>query len=165
MQKRGLQEFSVIWLFVFNLFLMSTVYSIEPYEVLLCRKTVIVKAEEIALINFYMPAGKDEFGAKYDFKVYKSTIRYHTLDPIGFAGNIRAIIEFMERGGPERWNTFMEPENGAWGYYCFIRYDGTGKVYYYTQKYVNKTWNIFLFNEDSYEKEVEVTISKVWHLL
>jgi len=50
---------------------MSTVYSIEPYEVLLCRKTVTVKAEEIALVNFYIPAGKGEFGAKYDFKVSK----------------------------------------------------------------------------------------------
>jgi hypothetical protein len=51
MQKRRLLEFSVIELFVFHLFLMSAVYSIEPYQALLCRKTVTLKAEEIALVN------------------------------------------------------------------------------------------------------------------
>ena len=106
-----------------------------------------------------------KFG-KYEFEVSKGTIKYMRFSPIYFQSNISSVIEFMEICDP-KWESPIvhEPENGVGGFSFPSVSSANGEVYDSRQDYVNKTWDIFLYNEDSYDKEVTIDITKIWKLL
>ena len=56
MQKKRLLKIVVISLFALLLISISVVYAYQTHETFICRKSVTVKAGEIAVVTFYMPA-------------------------------------------------------------------------------------------------------------
>ena len=60
---------------------------------------------------------------------------------------------------------FHEPENGVGGFYYTISAGTSGEEYDSSLGLVNNTWDIFLYNEDSYDKDVTINVYKVWKVL
>ena len=52
MQKKRWLKLAIVGLFVFNAIFFSIVYAVQTHETFLCRKSVTVKAGEIAVVNF-----------------------------------------------------------------------------------------------------------------
>ncbi len=165
MQRKRLLELLIIGLFAFHAILFSIVYAVQTHETFLCRKSVTVKAGEIAVVNFYMPEEHGEIGVKYEFEVSQGTIKYMQLDPVAFQSNISSVIELMEVFDLDYDMVFNEPENGVGGFEFTKTYSVSGEVYDSREDYLDKSWDVFLYNEDPYDKEVIIDVTKIWRLL
>jgi hypothetical protein len=165
MQKKRLLQISLVVLCVFLALSFSIVFALETHETFLCRKSTTVKAGEIAVVSFYVPQGLGELGLRYKFDVSKGTIKYMQFDPLIFQGNISSVIEFMEKFDIDYAVFFGEPENGIGGFSFPTMIDESGESYDNRDDYLNKTWDIFLYNEDSFDKEVTIDITRLWKLL
>lgn len=165
MQKKRRLGLAVIGLLLVLAILFTIVFATQTHETFLCRKSTTVKAGEIAVVSFYVPEGGSEEWIKYEFEVSQGTIKYMQFDPVAFQSNVSSVIEFMEKFDLSYDMVFDEPENGIGGFDFTKTYSMSGQVYDTKADYLDKTWDIFLYNEDSYDKEVTIDITKIWKLL
>jgi hypothetical protein len=152
MQKKRLLKLAIIILFVFLVISLTFVafgFPSREYEVFLCQKSITIKAEEFGVLNFYVPQGLTS-GMKIEFSVSEGTIRHWVWASHEFESNINNVLLFMEENNLATERLFHEiNEHGASG---FSWSEGDPHC-------VDQMWDVFLYNKDPYDKEVQIKVS------
>ena len=154
MQKKRLLKVTIIISALFLVLSMIVVafgFPSREYEVFLCQKSITVKAEKFEVLNFYMPQGRTT-GMKIEFTVSEGTINHWVRVSHEFDSNLNNVLQFMEENNFATERLFNEiNEYGKSGFSW-----SEGDPYC-----VDQMWDIFLYNEDSYDKEVQINISLI----
>ena len=152
MQKKRLLKIFVIGLFSLLVISMTIVAFGVPsseYEVFLCQKSITMKAEEFGVLNFYVPQGRAS-GMRIEFRVSEGTIKHWVRVSQEFDSNLNNVLQFMEENNLATERVFNEiNEYGKSGFSW-----SEGDPYC-----VDQMWDVFLYNEDVYDKEVQISVS------
>ena len=165
MQKKQLLKLIIISLFAFHVTALPIVYAVFPpeYETFVSKKSITVKPEELTILNFYMPPGKADM-IKFEFNISDGRIRYYHAVSSRYETNTANLLQFLEKNDLTIDTFFQETDSGTrgigWsGADCR---DGKSTPIDVDHYYVDQKWDIFLYNEDAYDKEVVIDISKKW---
>ena len=152
MQKKRLLKIFVIGLFSLLVISMTIVAFGFPsceYEVFLCQKSITMKAEEFGVLNFYVPQGR-ACGMRIEFRVSEGTIQHWVRVSHEFDSNLNNVLQFIEENNLATERVFNEiNEYGKSGFSW-----SEGDPYC-----VDQMWDVFLYNDDSYDKEVQIRVS------
>ena len=152
MQKKRLLKIFVIGLFsllVISMTIVAFGFPSSEYEVFLCQKSITMKAEEFGVLNFYVPQGRAS-GMKIEFRVSEGTIEHWVRVSHEFDSNLNNVLQFMEENNFATERLFNEiNEYGKSGFSW-----SEGDPYC-----VDQMWDVFLYNEDVYDKEVQISVS------
>jgi len=140
--------------FVFSLigwYVYAQALSVDRKQVLLTTSFKI-GAKEQKFKAFYLSAPAEEF--LIDFNVSMGSIKFSPWQASLFENSLGYFDYYINETTVEKHQVwFFEGNNGTAG--C-----GIDPI-----KDTNQIWYIHFFNEDSYEKEVYIQITKVWHSL
>jgi hypothetical protein len=152
MQKKRLLKIFVIGLFsllVISMTIVAFGFPSSEYEVFLCQKSITMKAEEFGVLNFYVPQGRAS-GMNIEFRVSEGTIKHWVRVSHEFDSNLNNVLQFMEENNLATERLFKEiNEYGKSGFSW-----SEGDPYC-----VDQMWDVFLYNDDSYDKEVQISVS------
>jgi hypothetical protein len=152
MQKKRLLKIFVIGLFsllVISMTIVAFGFPSSEYEVFLCQKSITMKAEEFGVLNFYVPQGRAS-GMRIEFRVSEGTIKHWVRVSQEFDSNLNNVLQFMEENNLATERVFNEiNEYGKSGFSW-----SEGDPYC-----VDQMWDVFLYNEDVYDKEVQISVS------
>jgi hypothetical protein len=152
MQKKRLLKIFVIGLFsllVISMTIVAFGFPSSEYEVFLCQKSITMKAEEFGVLNFYVPQGRAS-GMRIEFRVSEGTIKHWVRVSHEFDSNLNNVLQFMEENNLATERLFNEVnEYGKSGFSW-----SEGDPYC-----VDQMWDVFLYNDDSYDKEVQIRVS------
>jgi hypothetical protein len=152
MQKKQSLKIAIIILFIFHVISMTIVafgFPSSEYEVFLCQKSITMKAEEFGVLNFYVPQGR-ACGMRIEFRVSEGTIKHWVRVSQEFDSNLNNVLQFMEENNLATERVFNEiNEYGKSGFSW-----SEGDPYC-----VDQMWDVFLYNDDSYDKEVQIRVS------
>jgi len=124
------------------------------FETFICRKSVTIGPEEFTVLNFYMPSGQAR-GITFEFEIQNGLINYLTMQSSAFESNPEKILQIVNEQNTTIESFLRETDSG-------IRRTGwnpDNSVYC-----VDQNWDMFLYNQDTYEKQVDIIISKRWIL-
>jgi hypothetical protein len=151
MQRKRSLKLAIIVLFIFFVISLAVVafgFSSREYEVFLCQESITMKAEEFGVLNFYVPQGRAS-GMKIEFRVSEGTIKHWVRVSHEFDSNLNNVLQFMEENNLATERLFHEVnEYGESGFSW-----SEGDPYC-----VDQMWDVFLYNEDSYDKEVQINV-------
>ena len=152
MQKKRLLKIFVIGLFsllVISMTIVAFGFPSSEYEVFLCQKSITMKAEEFGVLNFYVPQGR-ACGMRIEFRVSEGTIQHWVRVSHEFDSNLNNVLQFIEENNLATERVFNEiNEYGKSGFSW-----SEGDPYC-----VDQMWDVFLYNEDVYDKEVQISVS------
>ena len=152
MQKKRLLKIFVIGLFsllVISMTIVAFGFPSSEYEVFLCQKSITMKAEEFGVLNFYVPQGRAS-GMRIEFRVSEGTIQHWVRVSHEFDSNLNNVLQFIEENNLATERVFNEiNEYGKSGFSW-----SEGDPYC-----VDQMWDVFLYNEDVYDKEVQISVS------
>ena len=101
-----------------------------------------------------MPSGQSN-GIKFEFEIQNGSINYLDIQSSAFESNTENILEIVNEQDRNIESFLFETESGikekAWNP------DNSAHC-------VDQNWDIFLYNQDTYEKQVDIIISKTWSL-
>ncbi len=160
MQKKRLLKLVIIGLFALHVTSLPIVYAVFPsrIETFIFKKSITVEPEELTVLNFYVPSGKAG-SIVFEFKVSKGTIRWTYTESSTCETNTDNILQFLEKINTTIDTFFLESGSGfGWIADVWAIKSTPNNV---DNLFVNQQWDIFLYNENSYDKEVEVVISKM----
>ena len=154
MKKMRLSKFTIIGLAILVVTSVSVVYAFASQDdwVVVATKSATVKAGELSVVTFDMPPGRME-EAKFDYRISEGTIMQLPLRSTAFDSDLSKFQLYLEEMnavgalGIARIGNETETTHFAGD-----AYDGF--------KSSDQKWDIFLLNEDSYDKEVQIKISK-----
>ena len=124
------------------------------FETIISRKSVTIDPKEFTVLNFYMPSGQSN-GIKFEFEIQNGSINYLDIQSSVFESNTENILQIVNEQNRTIESFLLETESGirekAWNP------DNSAH-------YVDQNWDIFLYNQNTYEKQVDIIISKTWSL-
>ena len=156
MKNKRLLKLAIISLFVMCVVSVTVVWAFpDPkFETFICRKSVSIDPEEFTVLNFYMPSGQSN-GIKFEFEIQNGSINYLDIQSSAFESNTENILQIVNEQNKTIESFLLETESGirekAWNP------DNSAHC-------VDQNWDIFLYNQDTYEKQVDIIISKTWSL-
>ena len=152
MQKKAVVKIFVISLFsllVISMTIVAFGFPSSEYEIFLCQKSITMKAEEFGVLNFYVPQGRAS-GMRIEFRVSEGTIQHWVRVSHEFDSNLNNVLQFIEENNLATERVFNEiNEYGKSGFSW-----SEGDPYC-----VDQMWDVFLYNEDVYDKEVQISVS------
>ena len=152
MQKKRLLKIFVISLFSLLVISMTVVtfgFPSREYEVFLCQKSITMKAEEFGVLNFYVPQGRAS-GMRIEFRVSEGTIKHWVRVSHEFDSNLNNVLQFIEENNLATERVFNE----------INEYGKSGFSWSESDPYcVDQMWDVFLYNEGAYDKEVQISVS------
>jgi hypothetical protein len=158
MQRKSLLKLVVI--VIVTLVIASALFmyvSGSIHETFLCNKSVSLKEGENTIIEFYMPQGRVD-GIKFDFSVSSGKIKYWAEPSSHFDNNSTYFKEFIDEMisvNPDAlFEVGTETHGGGWT----ICAENPEQII--AEEYANQNWYIYLLNEDIYDKEIQIGISK-----
>jgi len=134
-----------------------TVVSAFPdhrFETFICRNSVTIEPEEFTVLTFYMPSGQSN-GIKFEFEIQNGSINYLALQSSVFESNTENILQIVNEQNRTIESFLLETDSGIRG----KAWNPDNSVHC-----VDQNWDIFLYNQDTYEKQVDIKISKKWSL-
>ena len=154
MRKMRLLKFGIIVLFILLVTSIIFVYAFAPHEneEFLCIKSVTLKGGEHKIVEFYMPSPAS--AVKFDFNISSGTIKYRAEPSSHFDYNQSYFEQFMEEE-----SMALEVDNGPAGFGWSIAVGENPETL--NEEHTDQIWYIYLLNEDSYEKEVVIEVSKL----
>jgi hypothetical protein len=154
MQKKRLLKFVLIGLSILLVTSVIYVYAFSPSEdeAFLCTKSVTLEGGEEIILEFYMPSPAS--AVRFDFNISSGTIKYRAEPSSHFDGNQSYFEQFMGEA------TSLEVENGPTGFGWSIAVGENPEKL--NEEHLDQIWYLYLLNEDSYDKEVQVDITKIW---
>ena len=127
------------------------------YETFLCNRSASLKEMDYAIVEFYMLRGRVD-GVTFDFSVSSGTIKYWAEPSSHFDGNSTYYKEFINElmsDNPDAlFEVGTETHGGGW------TIGGENPEQIIAEEFANQIWYIYLLNEDNYEKEIQIGISK-----
>ena len=153
-KKMRLSKFTIIGLSILLVTSVITIYAFAFQDdwVVVCTKSATVKGGELIVVTFDMPPGPMD-AVMFEFRISEGTIKQLAVWSTAFDSDLSKFQQFMDdmnaQGAPcihEIGNETIETGFGG------DNYDG--------ETYSDQKWDIFLLNEDSYDKEVQIKISK-----
>ena len=152
MQKKAVVKIFVISLFsllVISMTIVAFGFPSSEYEIFLCQKSITMKAEEFGVLNFYVPQGRAS-GMRIEFRVSEGIIQHWVRVSHEFDSNLNNVLQFIEENNLATERVFNEiNEYGKSGFSW-----SEGDPYC-----VDQMWDVFLYNEDVYDKEVQISVS------
>lgn len=148
-----LLKFGIIGIFILLVTSIIFVYAFAPHETeeFLCTKSVTLKGGEHKIVEFYLPSPAS--AVKFDFNISRGTIKHRPEPSSHFDYNQSYFEQFMEEA------VAVETDNGiTGGGWTTIPEVEDDK---FSKEYTDQIWYLYLLNEDSYEKEVVIEISKL----
>jgi hypothetical protein len=152
MQKTQL-KFGIIGLFILLAMSIIFVYAFSPHEneEFLCTESVILEGGEHKIVEFYMPSPAS--AVKFDFNISSGTIKYRAEPSSHFNYNQSYFEQFMDEA------TTLEVDNGPTGFGWSIAVGENPEKL--NEEHTDQMWYIYLLNEDTYDKEVIIEVSKL----
>jgi hypothetical protein len=148
MQKKRLLIYGMFGLMVFLVSFVILVHALayaEKREVLLTTSFTIGRQEQ-KVKAFYLSAPAEGFEVM--FNVSSGSIKFSPWQACTFEDSLGYFEYHNGTAVEKRQVWFFEGNNGTAG--C-------------STEDVNQVWYLHFYNEDSYEKEVHIQITKVWH--
>jgi len=162
MQRKRLLKLVAIGLFILILASAFFVYaSVGIYETFLCNRSVSLEGEENVIVEFYMPQGA-AIGVKFDFSVSSGIIKYWIEPSSHFDCNRSYFKQFIDEMTNENPSFLIEVGNETHERGFNVVAENPEKII--EEEYLDQIWYIYLSNEDMYDKEVQIEISKQWQL-
>ena len=160
MQKTRLLKFVIIGLFILLVTSVIFVYAFAPreYETFLCTKSVTLKGGEQIIVEFYMPSPAS--AVRFDFNISSGTIKYLAEPSSHFDSNQSYFEQYIDECITRQFPIPLEVDNGPTGFGWNIAVGENSEKL--NEEYADQMWYIYLLNEDSYDKEVQIKISKIW---
>ena len=154
MQKKHLLKPTIIISVIFLVLSMMVIafgFPSREYEVFLCQKSITIKAEEFEVLNFYVPQGPTS-GMRIEFRVSEGTLNHWVRVSHEFDSNLNNVLQFMEENNLVTESLFHE----------INEYGKSGFSWSEGDQYcVDQMWDVFLYNEDNYDKEIQINISLI----
>ncbi len=153
MQKIRLPKLTIIGLAILVVTSVIAVYAYASQDdwVLVDTKSATVKAGELSVVTFDMPPGRLE-DEKFDFRISEGTIMYWAVWSTAFDSDLSEFQLYLEDmnavGDTDIVKGMVKTGNESHTF----GYDGLN--------HSDQKWDIFLLNEDSYDKDVQIIISK-----
>jgi hypothetical protein len=156
MNRKRLLTLVTISLFVICVVSVTVVWAFPDhrFETFICRKSVTIDPEELTVLDFYMPSGQSN-GIKFEFEIQNGSINYLTIQSSAFESNPEKILQIVNEQNRTIESFLLETDSGIRG----KAWNPDNSVYC-----VDQNWDIFLYNQDTYEKQVDIIISKTWSL-
>ncbi|MEJ2242690.1 MAG: hypothetical protein P8Y18_11210 [Candidatus Bathyarchaeota archaeon] len=155
MNKKRLLKMTLIGVLIFHLVAISVVFAIRPpeFKSIISKKTITIQPKELTVVSFYVPEGK-AFGIEFEIEISQGNILFYPEISSHHETNTENMLEFLDSHDFTIEEFFHEIESQTWS---TVFGEETSDFL------VDQNWDIFLYNPDSYEKQVEMTISKMWH--
>jgi hypothetical protein len=155
MQKTQLLKITIIGLFVLLVTSVIFVYSFSPHsnKGFLCTKSLTLKGGEHNIIEFYMPSPAT--AVEFDFTISSGTIKYRAEPSSHFEYDQSCFEQFMEEE-----SMALEVGNGPTGFSWSIAVGENPEKL--NEEHTDQLWYIYLLNEDSCDKEIQINILKNW---
>jgi hypothetical protein len=154
MQRTRLALFGVIALFILLVSSMIFVYTFTPppyeKEKFLGFKSVTLGGGKHEIVEFYISSPASY--VKFDFNISRGTIKHLAEPSSHFNQNQSYFEQFVDEVGA------IETDNGITGGGWTIGPEVDDR---FSEEYTDQIWYLYLLNEDTYEKEVTIEISKV----
>ena len=149
MQKIRLSKLAIIGLAILVVTSVIAVYAYASQDdwVLVDTKSATVKGGELSVVTFDMPPGRLE-DEKFDFRISEGTIMYWAVWSTAFDSDLSKFQLYLEDMNAVGATGMVKTGNESHTF----GYDGLN--------HSDQKWDIFLLNEDSYDKEVQIRISK-----
>ena len=156
MKRKRLLKLAITSLFVMCVVSVTVVWAFPDhrFETIISRKSVTIDSKEFTVLNFYMPSGQSN-GIKFEFEIQNGSINYLALESSEFESNTENILQIVNVQNRTIESFLQETDNGIIG----MAWNPDNSAHY-----VDQNWDIFLYNQDIYEKQVDIIISKKWSL-
>jgi hypothetical protein len=151
MHKLRTLKFGTLCLLVALVACATIVYALSYTEnrELLLTTSFKLEGGEQRFTAFYLPAPATAFEVK--FKVSSGTVKYSPWHAGLFEENQGYHVKYVNGTAVDKFQIWMfDVGNESIGHGICPPYD------------VNKVWYLHFYNEDSYEKEVYIEVTKMW---